>query len=175
MMYCDSVYLYTIDNNIKAFSNVKLQKGDSIEVISSVLDYAGNIKSARFRNNVVLKDQSVAVYTDSLNYDIKSNRAYYFNGGKIIDSTATLISKTGYYFANEKLFFFKDNVVVENEDYRVYTDTLKYNINTNVVSFQGPTTIVGDTATLYSERGWYNTKTGEAKIWQMPDTPIQSK
>jgi lipopolysaccharide export system protein LptA len=166
MMYCDSVYLYTIDNNIKAFSNVKLQKGDSIEVISSVLDYAGNIKSARFRNNVVLKDQSVAVYTDSLNYDIKSNRAYYFNGGKIIDSTATLISKTGYYFANEKLFFFKDNVVVENEDYRVYTDTLKYNINTNVVSFQGPTTIVGDTATLYSERGWYNTKTGEAKIWQ---------
>ncbi len=166
MMYCDSVYLYSVDNNIKAFDNVKLQKGDSIEVFSDFLNYTGNIKGARFRNNVILKDKTITVYTDSLNYDIKSNRAYYFNGGKIIDNTATLTSKTGYYFANDKLFFFKDNVVVENKEYKVYTDTIKYDIKTNTVSFQGPTTIISDTATLYSERGWYNTKTGQAKIWQ---------
>ncbi len=166
LMYCDSVYLYTIDNNIKAFDNVKLVKGDSVEVFSDFLFHAGNIKRAQFRNNVVLKDKKVTVYTDSLNYDINTNRAYYFNGGKIVDSTAVLTSKTGYYYANEKLFFFKDNVVVESKDYKVYTDTLKYDINTNIVSFQGPTTIVSDTATLYSEKGWYNTNTGQAKIWQ---------
>ena len=40
-MYCDSVYLYTTDNNIKAFDNVKLVKGDSIEVFSDYLFHAG--------------------------------------------------------------------------------------------------------------------------------------
>jgi len=165
-MYCDSVYLYSTDNNIKAFDNVKLVKGDSIEVFSDYLFHAGNIKRAQFRNNVILQDKKVTLYSDSLDYDINSNRAYYFNGGKIVDSTAVLTSQIGYYYANEKLFFFKDKVVVENENYRVYTDTLKYDINTNLVSFQGPTTIINDTATLYSERGWYNTKTGEALIWQ---------
>jgi lipopolysaccharide export system protein LptA len=166
LMYCDSVYLYTADNNIKAFNNVKLVKGDSVEVFSDFLFHSGNIKRAQFRNNVILKDKKVTVYTDSLNYDINTNRAYYFNGGKIVDSTAVLTSKTGYYYANEKMFFFKDNVVVDNKDYKVYTDTLKYDINTNTVSFQGPTTIVTDTATLYSEKGWYNTKTGQSLIWQ---------
>lgn len=165
-MYCDSVYLYTIDNNIKAFSNVKLKKNDSIEVFSNLLNYAGNIRLAQFRNKVILKDNKVTLHTDSLNYDINTNKAYYFNGGKIIDSTAELTSKTGYYFADEQKIFFKENVIVTNKDYTVYTDTLKYDIDKHIISFQGPTTISGDTATLYSEQGWYNTQTGQAKIWQ---------
>ena len=149
LMYCDSVYLYTSDNNIKAFDNVRLIKGDSIEVFSDYLFHAGNIKRAQFRKNVILKDKKVTLYADSLDYDIIKNRAYYFNGGKIVDSTAELTSNIGYYYANEKVFFFKDQVVVQNKDYRVYTDTLKYDINTNVVSFQGPTTIIYYTVTLY--------------------------
>ncbi len=33
----------------------------------------------------------------------------------------------GYYYTKEKLFFFKDSVVVVNPDYTMYSDTLKYN------------------------------------------------
>ena len=164
-MFCDSLYFYP-DNNIKAFDNVKMIKGDSIEIYSKYLIHKGNIRQSQFRRNVVLKDKSITLFTDSLNYDIPANVAYYFNGGKIVDSTSTLISESGYYYADEKLLFFFTNVKVENQDYTVYTDTLKYDLNTDIISFEGPTTILTDSTTLYSERGWYNTETKHALIWQ---------
>lgn len=165
-MYCDSVYLYSETNNIKAFSRVRLVKGDSLEVFSDYLFYHGNIKQSQFRKNVVMKDKSVTLLTDSLNYDIGENKAYYFEKGKIIDSTAVLTSKTGYYNINEKHLFFNKDVVVDNKEYIVYTDTLKYDLNTNSILFEGPTTIENDSSNLYSERGKYNTKSKKALIWQ---------
>ncbi|HON17685.1 MAG TPA: OstA-like protein [Salinivirgaceae bacterium] len=165
LMYCDSVYFYNIENNIKAFSRVKLIKADSIKVFSDYLFHYGEIKRSEFRNNVVLRDNKITIYTDSLNYDFIQNRAYYFNGGKIIDSTTTLSSETGYYYAGDKLFFFNKNVVVEHENYRLYTDSLKYEVETGIIRFEGPTTMVNDTITLFAKKGWYNTKTKKSNIW----------
>ncbi len=165
-MYCDSVYIFHVENNIKAYSRVQLVKADSIKVFSDYLFHYGDIKLSQFRRNVVLKDNRTTIYTDSLNYDLNRNVAYYFNGGKIVDSTTILLSNTGYYYANEKLLFFNQNVVVEHENYKMFTDTLKYNINTGVVTIEGPTSILSDTARLYAEKGWYNTKTKQTLIWQ---------
>ncbi len=165
-MFCDSVYMYPEKNNFKAFGNVHLIKGDSIEVFSDTLFHYGNLKKSMFRKNVIMIDKNIKLYTDSLDYDMKRNRAYYFNGGKIVDSASTLESKTGHYFTDREVFFFKDSVVVTTEDYQMFTDTLEYHSNSNKAFFRGPTTVVSDTNRLYAERGWYDTKKDIARIHQ---------
>lgn len=165
LMYCDSVYFYT-GNYIKAFSRVRLDKADSIEVLSDYLFHNGNAKNAQFRGRVSLKDKNLTLTTDSLDYDFVGNKAFYFAGGKIDDGQATLTSQLGYYYSSDEIFYFVDKVEVTNDDYRLYTDTLKYDLRTKVVSFKGPTLIVNDTATLYSERGWYNTESGQSVVWR---------
>ncbi len=165
-MYCDSVYMYPDKNNFTAFGNVHLIKGDSIEVFSDTLFHYGNQKKSMFRRNVIMIDKNIKLYTDSLDYDMKRNRAYYFNGGKIVDSASTLESEFGHYFTDREVFFFKDSVVVTTEDYQMFTDTLEYHSNSNKAIFRGPTTVVSDSNKLYAERGWYDTDKDLAHIYQ---------
>lgn len=165
-MYCDSVYLYTAANNFKAYGNVHLVKGDSIEVFSDSLYHQGNRKISMFRGNVMMLDQNVKLFTDSLDYDMMQNTAYYFNGGRIVDSSSTLESMYGHYFTNQETFFFKDSVVVTNDKYTMYTDTLEYHAQTNLAIFRGPTRVVSDTNRLYAEKGWYDTEKDLSRIYQ---------
>jgi lipopolysaccharide export system protein LptA len=111
-------------------------------------------------------DKNVKLYTDSLNYDMMRNTAYYYGGGKIVDSTSTLTSSLGHYFTNSEIFFFKDSVVVTNDNYTMYTDTLEYHSKSNRAIFKGPTTILNDTNRLYAERGWYDTQKDLGRIHQ---------
>ncbi|MGC9341285.1 MAG: OstA-like protein, partial [Bacteroidales bacterium] len=83
---------------------------------------------------------------------------YYLGGGRIINGNNTLESRQGYYYTKDKLFFFKDSVVVINPDYTMYSDTLKYNTITEVSYFLGPTDIISDENYIYCENGWYDTQ-----------------
>lgn len=165
-MYCDSAYLYFGQNNFSAFGNVHLIKGDSIEVFSDTLYHLGNEKKSMFRGNVTMLDQNVKLYTDSLDYDMLRNTAYYFNGGKIVDSASTLESMLGYYYTNRETFYFKDSVLLTTEQYTMHTDTLEYHTQSNMAIFKGPTTIVSDSNILYAERGWYDTERDIGRINQ---------
>lgn len=155
-MYCDSVYLYSELNNFKAFGNVHLVKGDSIEVFSDTLYHYGDRKLSKFRGNVKMFDKNMKLYSDSLNYDMMNNQAYYVSGGRIVDSASTLISKVGRYFTSREIFFFQDSVVVTNDKMVLSTDTLEYHSNNNMAFFRGPTTMVSDTNHVYAEHGWYD-------------------
>lgn len=155
-MYCDSVYLYTEQNKFKAFGNVHLTKGDSVEVFSDTLYHFGNRKLSKFRGNVMMMDKTMKLYTDSLNYDMMINQAYYINGGKIVDSASTLTSNIGRYFTTKEMFFFKDSVVVRNDEILMRTDTLEYFSKSNMAFFKGPTTMISDTNQVYAEHGWYD-------------------
>ncbi|MFO7864914.1 MAG: OstA-like protein [Salinivirgaceae bacterium] len=163
-MYCDSVYLYAALNDFKAFGNVHLVKGDSIDVYSDTLYHFGNRRLSKFRGNVVMHDKRVKLYTDSLDYDMILNQAFYLNGGKIVDSSSVLESKVGRYYTRREQFFFEDSVVVKNESFDMFTDTLEYHSKTKMAYFRGPTTVVSDTNTIYAERGWYDLERDYGRI-----------
>ena len=59
LMYCDSAYLYEASNKIDAFSNVKINQGDSIEILGNYLEYDGNSRVAFIRGNVSLIDNEI--------------------------------------------------------------------------------------------------------------------
>ncbi|MBI9052231.1 MAG: hypothetical protein JEY96_00345 [Bacteroidales bacterium] len=156
-MYCDSAYLYSKTNIMHAYSNVHINRADSLHLYGDYLIYNANTDIGKVRNNVRLENDSTELFTDSLNFNTLLNIAYYFDGGKILSGENTLTSTIGHYYADEDLIFFKDSVKVESPDYIILTDTLKYNTKTETAFFVGPTDIFNEENTLYAENGWYKT------------------
>lgn len=84
-MYCDSAYWYERENIFEAFSNVRMEQGDTIFVYGNYLHYDGNRRLARLRENVRMENPQATLFTDSLNYDRLENISYYFDGGMLVD------------------------------------------------------------------------------------------
>src|SRR6185503_18150703 len=89
-IYCDSAKQNKKNNSIEAYGHVRITDGDSITVTSLFLNYDGNKRIAHLRKNVVFhKLKTATLYTDFLDFDRVKNKANYFNGGKLVDSTNT--------------------------------------------------------------------------------------
>ena len=106
--------------------------------------YDANKKLIQVRRNVTLEDPQMVLTTDFLDYDAANRVGYYFNKGTIKDSINTLISDIGYYYLPINEMFFKDSVKVYTPEYTMYSDTLKYQTETKVITILGPTNIYGD-------------------------------
>jgi lipopolysaccharide export system protein LptA len=163
-MRCDSAWQFTVDNRFNAYGNVFIQVNDSVEVSGNKLYYNGNTSIAELHGNVKMVDNQVTITTQHMYYNMITNTANYIDGGKIVDSTNTLTSTWGFYYADEKNFFFKDNVKLVNPDYVMDSDTLRYNTLTEVAYFFGPTTIVSEENTIFCKNGWYDTKNDIARF-----------
>src|SRR5688572_8805213 len=50
-IYCDSAYFYKSRNNIEAFGHVRILEGDSVTITGKRLEYDGNTKKAKLRDN----------------------------------------------------------------------------------------------------------------------------
>lgn len=160
LVYCQIANQYFEHNEVEAFDKVRITQGDSFSVTGDKLFYNGNSKIAQIRGHeVVLKDNKATLYTQFVDYDMGNKTLTYFNGGRVVDGENTLTSDKGFYFLNQKLFTFKQNVVLKNSQYTMNCDTLLYSSEKRIAYFRGPTKIVGKDGTLYAERGEYNTVT----------------
>ena len=165
-MTCDSLYQYRDSNYIEAFGRVHVVQDDTLNLWGDFLTYNGNTEQAKVRDNVIMQDPQITLTTNFLDYDAANRIGHYFNGGTIKDSINTLISDIGYYFVPINQMFFKDSVKVYTPDYTMYSDTLKYQTDTKLITILGPTHIYGDNRTLYSEDGWYNSLTSHAELYK---------
>jgi lipopolysaccharide export system protein LptA len=163
-MRCDSAWQFTTDNRFNAYGNVFIQVNDSVRIFGDRLFYNGNTRIAELHGNVRMIDNQMTLTTQHLFYNMQSNTANYIRGGKIVDAENTLTSKWGFYYADEKNFFFKENVKLVNPKYVMDSDTLRYNTLTEVAYFFGPTTIVSDENTIYCKNGWYDTRNDLARF-----------
>jgi len=143
-MWCDSAYFYENTNSLDAFGHVKMQQGDTLFVYADVLYYSGQDELAQLRHNVRMINRDVTLYTDSLDYDMRNNYGYFFEGGRIVDSQNELSSVYGQYEPNTKNAEFLYDVELVNEKYVMSTDTLHYNTATHIADILGTTSIVSD-------------------------------
>ena len=163
LMYCDSAYLYP-NNAIDAFSNVRIQQGDSVNIYSQFLKYNGNTRMAELQKNVRFIQKGTTLTTELLFYDLKTSMANYPNGGIIISKQNTLISQFGYFNTKKSIYSFKKNVTLVNPQYVMNCDTLNYFSGTNTAYFLGPTEIKNADNYIYCESGWYNTDNDMAQF-----------
>ncbi len=157
-MFCDSAYLFSATNSIRAYGNIFIEVSDTVSIFGDELYYNGNTRKAELTGNVEMIDNQMTLTTGHLLYDMNSNTAKYVNGGRIVDAENDLTSIWGFYYADDKHFFFKDSVKLVNPEYVMRSDTLKYNTLNEVAYFFGPTTIISDENSIYCENGWYDTR-----------------
>ncbi|HYG18156.1 MAG TPA: OstA-like protein [Ohtaekwangia sp.] len=166
-IYCDSAYLYKKRNFVEAFGHVRITEGDSVTIVSKKLEYDGNTRKAKLRDDVVFTKLATAtLYTDYLDYERPRNLAYYYNGGRLVDSINVLTSRKGYYDVNSNMASFKRTVKVVNPDYTMTADSLQYNSRTKIIYFRTPTTVVNrqDSSTIVYENGFYQTTTKQSVL-----------
>lgn len=156
-MYCDSAYLYRDNKSFEAFSNVRMEQGDTLFVYGNYLYYDAVTRVANLRENVRMENGDLTLFTDSLNYDRLADICYYFEGGLIVDEENELSSYYGQYSPATKIAIFNDSVRLENPQFILYSDTLHYNTESKVADILGPSIIESDSGVIHTSRGWYDT------------------
>ncbi len=168
VMWCDSAYYYTNENIVDGFGHVHILKDDTLHLYSDFVNYNANLKWAKAKDHVKLVNKSTTLTTDSLNYDMNRGIGYYDTYGTIVDSTTTLTSKIGEYYVDQDKAYFKTEVKTVTDDYTLESDTLIYEMKTGIASIVGPTNIYNEKNNLYAIDGFYNTKTGKADLFKRP-------
>lgn len=163
-VYCDSSFFYNKMNVMEAFGHVKIVD-DSTTITSNKLVYEGDNRMAKLRENVVYVRGERRLYTDFLNYDLEAEIANYFDNGKLVDTTNTLTSEIGYFFAKDNYAQFYNDVVLIAPDFTLKTDTLRYNTITKVAYTYGTTEIVSEDGTvLHALGGEFRTITDQSEF-----------
>ncbi len=156
-LWCDIAIFYQKENKLRAIGNIRLTQGDSVQMTSGKIDYDGNVKLAKAWEKVVLKSSDMTLRTDTLYFDRENQESYYNNFGTIIDTANTLTSKIGRYYMEPKKYQFLQSVKIKNPEYTVESAQLDYYTTSKNAYMYGPSTITGDTYTIYCERGFYDT------------------
>lgn len=157
-LYCDKALYYENEDFIEAFSNVNMQQGDTINMTSKYAEYSGKTQLAFASGDVVLTEPQSVLTTDKLYFDRTKQQAYYTTGGKVVrDTSGTITSTIGRYYMSSKKYQFVDNVVLVNPEYVLKTNRLDFFTKNGHAYMYGPSTIEGETSTIYCERGFYNT------------------
>lgn len=161
ILTCKRALYYEKENFFKAFGDVVIKQGDTITQTSDYADYDGNTRQALSWGNVILRDPKMTLTTDTLHFDRIQQKLFYKNHATIVDATNTLKSKNGNYYLENKKFTATTRVTVTNPKHLLESNHLDYYTNSNVAYIYGPSTITNseNANKIYSERGFYNTKT----------------
>jgi lipopolysaccharide export system protein LptA len=166
--YCDSVVINRRTNVVEAFGNIHINDNDSIHTYSQYLKYIGGERVAYLKKSVKLTDKKGVLSADDIEYNLRTGIANYKNGGRVVNGKTTLTSKEGIYYSDTKDVFFKKNVHLVDPKYNIWTDSLQYNLNTDIATFIAPTHIVSKDGIIDTKSGTYNLKTGEALFFGRP-------
>ena len=163
LFYCDSAIINKETNVLEAFGNIHINQNDSINTYSQYLKYIGKDRIAFLKKEVRLTDKKGTLYTQELEYNLATSIGKYKNGGKVVNGKTILTSTEGIYYADTKDIFFKKKVHLIDPKYDIITDTLLYNTQTQISSWNTPTKIKSENGgDIYSSNGTYDLKNGKA-------------
>lgn len=158
-MWCDRAVYYEKEDFMEAYSNVIMKQGDTINMTARYAEYSGKTQLAFASGNVILTEPKSVLTTDTLYFDRIKQQAYYKSHGQVVrDSSGTINSVIGRYYMEQKKYRFVQDVVLVNPEYTLNTEHLDYYTESGHAYMYGPSTIVGETSTIYTERGFYDTK-----------------
>ena len=172
-MVCDSAYYYSSKERIKAFNNVKLVKGDSIQVIGNYLTYNGEKSIAVISENVIFRHNTKTLSSDKITLNIKDDYAYYNTRSQIINLDEKISSNIGEYNIKDEIYKFTDSVIFITKDYSITTNFLEHNIKSLKNYIQGPSKILINDQIIYCENGFFDSSNNKAEFYQ--NTKITNK
>lgn len=158
LMYCDSAYLYSAENNVEAFGNVMIIQPDGTQTMSDYLKYTGNTKKAFLQGNVSLTDGKDNLWATEVEYDMTTKIGVYSKGGTLQSDATSLTSNSGVYNLRTKDARFIEDVHVYDPEYTIVSDEMGYNTETKVTTFFAPSVVTSDSSVLTTHCGTYDSK-----------------
>jgi lipopolysaccharide export system protein LptA len=160
--YCRKAVQFMDTEIVIATGDVHIQKPDSFEVWADYLVYYSKSKIAKFRSNVIFRDSTAKLLTDSLDYNLDTDIGYFWSGGSLVTDSSTLTSKTGTYYHRRREAIFKGDVHLANPDFDLYSDSMRYDTEEKVAWFIAPTRIENEEDVILTNSGYYDTRTNQA-------------
>ena len=157
-MWCNQALVYFKENFVKAFGDVLVQQGDTIEMRSNYGEYNGESSLAFAAGNVTLKETASSLESDTLYFDRVKQQAYYTSGGTVRDTSSVLTSRIGTLYTEQKKYEFSGSVVIENPEYTVRSPRLDFYSESGLAFLYGESQIESPSSTIYCQRGYYNTR-----------------
>ena len=169
LFYCDSCVINNSLNVFEAWGNVHINDADTANIYSSHLRYIISKKLSYLDGGVRLTDGKGSLTTPDLEYDVNTKIGIYKHGGKVINKQSVLTSQEGYYYTDLKDIYFKQNVLLKDPSYKIESDSLLYNTETQTTRFISMTTITDSSGRIIkTKEGYYNQQTGKAEFGQRP-------
>ena len=169
LFYCDSCVINNNTQTFEAWGNVHINDADTANVYASHLRYLIDKRVAFLDGGVRLTDGKGTLTTPDLEYDMNTNLGIYKHGGKVLNKKSVLVSREGYYYADQHDVYFKTNVDLNDPAYHITTDSLLYNTQTQIARFIAKTFIRDSSGrTIETKEGFYDLARGKAEFGQRP-------
>lgn len=156
ILYCDSAEVNSKTQDFNAWGDVFINQKNELKAWGDSLFYTGANKKGKLIGDVKMKSENSLIKTNILYFDQKSQLVYYLNGANTTQDDSKIYSKKGFYNTGNKYLKLKDSVVVDNPEYKIFSDTLEYSTNSKTSYFLGPTNIHLENEKIYCEDGYYN-------------------
>jgi len=157
-VWCDKAIYYKSDKFFKAYGNVKMVQGDTINMRSAYAEYNGNTQFAFASENVLLTTPDNRLTTDSLFFDRVAQKAFYRSGGTVKDTASTITSTRGTYELQNDKYAFRQNVKVKSPDYNIKTDILDFYTKNGHAYLYGSSDVFTENGKVYCEKGFFDTR-----------------
>ncbi len=131
---CDSAIRYS-DKRMECFGNVVINK-DNTYIYGDRADYNGDINIARVYAPIIkMVDQEATMYTYNFSFNTLTNIGSFSGGATISNKDNLLESERGYYNTKTRIVTCVERVEIENPDYRIKSDSVGYNMDTDEADF----------------------------------------
>lgn len=160
IIQCDSSYRYN-DNQMDCFGNVIINQ-DSTYIYGDKVVYDGYVNMARVFSPLIkiTNGTETVMYTYNLTFDTKTKIGEYSGGGVVTQRDNMMESERGFFYVDLNEVKLMDSVSMKNKDYKVQTDSLRFNLDTEVTTFLTRTYIWdSDHDFITSKSGKYEHKT----------------
>lgn len=137
---CDSAVRYS-ERHMECFRNVLINK-DSLYVYGDRAEYNGETNMAYvFSPLIKVVDGDATMYTYTFSFNTLDNVGRFGGGAILTKGDNRLEAERGYYYADSSVVICVDAVEMQDTQYKLQSDSVIYNLDTDVAEFATDTYI----------------------------------
>lgn len=162
---CDSAVRYS-DNYLECYGHVVINK-DSTYMYGDKAEYNGMLNEAHVYSPLVkVVNGDAVLYTYHFSFNTLDNVGRFSGGGTMRQNDNLLESNRGYYYSATRDVVFVQKVEIENDTYKMKSDSVSYNMDTEVASFYDNSYIWNQKGEILStDRGAYFKATDDYRFY----------
>lgn len=137
---CDSAVRYS-ERHMECFRNVLINK-DSLYVYGDRAEYNGETNMAYVYSPLIkVVDGDATMYTYNFSFNTLENVGRFSGGAIVTKGDNRLEAERGYYYADSSVVICVEAVEMQDTQYKLKSDSVIYNLDTDVASFATDTYI----------------------------------